>query len=763
MTSDTPTPEDTAPDVTRRCDSALGGVSDDFGLRSTPPAEDRLLGQELGGVTILRKIADGGMGRVYEGLQHKPHRPVAVKVIRSGIITPALMKRFEYESQVLASLTHPGIAQIYSVGLENVAGTMVPYFVMELIPDARSLIDFASDHSLPTHARVALFRKVSEAVAYGHQKGVIHRDLKPGNILVGADGTPKVIDFGVARSTDADRAVTTMHTAVGQLVGTLQYMSPEQFAADPAELDIRTDVYAMGVVLYELLAGRPPYDVAHKSVFEAARVVRDVDPTPLSSVNKTLRRDLATIVHKCLEKDRGRRYSSAADLSADVGRYLVGEPITAAPMGLIDGVARLARRHRIAAAAAATAFLALVISTLAIATFAIRAEREKSQAVASRREAMQSAAEARSNERLAITARDRASKQEALARKEKNRSQRLFDFLMESMRSADPYSGKRDITVVEMLRTAGMRAPEHFRDDPDLQGDMLQTVGQVLQFSGDYAAARPILEEAVTLWRKEIEAGRIEDRDRLAGSLQALGSLYRGIREYKLASPVLNEALEIAEQIYGVDDVRTAGFVGESAALCHEQGDPRKAEQLHRRQLAIYLDAYGENHELSAGALTAFGCTLASQGRFKEAERLFRRALEVYESLFEGMHPRIATTTLHLGATLRLQRRLEEARPLLERALDMCERTLGREHDVTGEVLVHIGMMSASEGRHEEASKAFERVVALREKLFGPDSSSLHTPLLLLASEYVALDRAEDAARVRTRAQKLTDVSPPTP
>jgi tetratricopeptide (TPR) repeat protein len=763
VTSDTPTPEDTAPDVTRRCDSALGGVSDDFGLRSTPPAEDRLLGQELGGVTILRKIADGGMGRVYEGLQHKPHRPVAVKVIRSGIITPALMKRFEYESQVLASLTHPGIAQIYSVGLENVAGTMVPYFVMELIPDARSLIDFASDHSLPTHARVALFRKVSEAVAYGHQKGVIHRDLKPGNILVGADGTPKVIDFGVARSTDADRAVTTMHTAVGQLVGTLQYMSPEQFAADPAELDIRTDVYAMGVVLYELLAGRPPYDVAHKSVFEAARVVRDVDPTPLSSVNKTLRRDLATIVHKCLEKDRGRRYSSAADLSADVGRYLVGEPITAAPMGLIDGVARLARRHRIAAAAAATAFLALVISTLAIATFAIRAEREKSQAVASRREAMQSAAEARSNERLAITARDRASKQEALARKEKNRSQRLFDFLMESMRSADPYSGKRDITVVEMLRTAGMRAPEHFRDDPDLQGDMLQTVGQVLQFSGDYAAARPILEEAVTLWRKEIEAGRIEDRDRLAGSLQALGSLYRGIREYKLASPVLNEALEIAEQIYGVDDVRTAGFVGESAALCHEQGDPRKAEQLHRRQLAIYLDAYGENHELSAGALTAFGCTLASQGRFKEAERLFRRALEVYESLFEGMHPRIATTTLHLGATLRLQRRLEEARPLLERALDMCERTLGREHDVTGEVLVHIGMMSASEGRHEEASKAFERVVALREKLFGPDSSSLHTPLLLLASEYVALDRAEDAARVRTRAQKLTDVSPPTP
>ena len=763
MTSDTPTPEDTAPDFTRVLDPALSNVSDDFGMQSAPPAEDRLLGAELGDVTILRIIADGGMGRVYEGLQHKPRRTVAVKVIRSGIITPALMKRFEYESQVLASLTHPGIAQIHSVGLQNVAGGVVPYFVMEMIPDAKSLVDYARDHSLPTHARVALFRKVSEAVAYGHQKGIIHRDLKPGNILVGADGTPKVIDFGVARSTDADRALTTMHTNVGQLIGTLQYMSPEQFAAEPDELDVRADVYAMGVVLYELLAGRPPYDVAHKGVFEVAHVVRDVDPAPLSSVNKTLRRDLATIVHKCLEKDRTRRYSSAAEVAADLGRYLVGDPITAAPMGLIDGVARLARRHRIAATAAATVFLALVGATLAVTTFAIRAEREKTLAVASRREAMLSAAEARSNEQLAITERDRASEQEAIARKEQNRTQRLFDFLMDSMRSADPYTGRRDMTVLEMLNTAGKRTPEHFRDDPHLQGDMLQTVGQVLQFSGDYAAARPILEEAVTLWRREIAAGRVEDRDRLAGALQALGSLYRGLREHDLAAPLLEQSLGIAEEIYGEEDVRTAGILGDVAALHHERGDAKTAEPLHRRQLAIYLDAYGENHELPAGGLTAVGCTLASQGRFKEAEGFFRRALEVYESLFEGLHPRIATTTLHLGTTLRLQGRLEEARPLLEHALDMCEQTLGGEHDVTGEVLMQIGMMNASEGRHEEASEAFERVVALLEKLFGRDSRSLHTPLLLLTTEYMALDRADDAARVRTWAQGLRYVGPPTP
>ena len=763
MTSDTPTPEDTTPESTRAVASGLSDVSDNFGMRSAPPAEDRLLGQELGDVTILRIIADGGMGRVYEGLQHKPRRTVAVKVIRSGIITPALMKRFEYESQVLASLTHPGIAQIHSVGLQSVAGTVVPYFVMEMIPDAKSLVDYASDHSLPTHARVALFRRVSEAVAYGHQKGIIHRDLKPGNILVGADGTPKVIDFGVARSTDADRALTTMHTHVGQLIGTLQYMSPEQFAAEPDELDVRADVYAMGVVLYELLAGRPPYDVAHKGVFEVAHVVRDVDPAPLSSVNKTLRRDLATIVHKCLEKDRGRRYSSAAELAADLGRYLVGDPIIAAPMGFVDGVTRLARRHRIAATAAATVFLALVGATLAVTTFAIRAEREKTLAVASRREAMLNAAEARSNEQLAIAERDRASEQEALARKEKNRTQRLFDFLIDSIRRANPYTGRSDMTVLEMLRTAGKQTPEHFRDDPHLQGDMLQAVGQVLHFSGDYAAARPILEEAVSLWRKELAAGRREDRDRLAGALQNLGALYRARREYDLASPVLEEALGMAEEMYGANDVRTAGFVGESAALCHEQGDAMKAEQLHRRQFAIYLDAYGENHERTGIALTAVGCALASQGRFSEAEVVFRRMLRVHEELFKGMHPRIAESSMHLGAALRLQGRLKEARPFLERALDMCERTLGSEHDVTGEVLMHLGIISASEERHEEASKAFERLVALREKLFGSNSRSLHTPLRLLAAEYEALDRPEDAARLRTRAQALNDVGPRVP
>jgi len=313
-------------------------------------SSDPLIGQSIGGVKLVRLINEGGMGRVYEGRQDNPRRTVAVKLVKPGVATEKLLRRFEFEAQVLARLRHPGIAEIFYAGTFGEGNLSQPYFVMEYIAGAKPLTQYVTDLKLSTHGRLELFRKVCDAVAHGHLNGVIHRDLKPGNILVDMSGQPKVIDFGVAKTTDSDMALTTLQTDVGALIGTYQYMSPEQFDADPHAIDVRSDVYALGVVLYELLAGQPPYDLRRKLVHEIGSIVRQQDPTPLTNVNKTLQRDVGVIAGKCLEKDRNRRYTSAGEVAADVGRYLAGEPIAAVAPSFWDALLRVARRYKAAAA-----------------------------------------------------------------------------------------------------------------------------------------------------------------------------------------------------------------------------------------------------------------------------------------------------------------------------------------------------------------------------------------------------------------------------
>ena len=380
--------------------SLSSGLTDFLARPAAAVGPDLGPGARLGDVTIVRFVAEGGMGRVYEGLQGMPCRTVAVKVLRPGVLSKAALKRFEYEAHVLGRLTHPGIARIYSVGTQPGAGGDVPYFVMEYIEEARPITAYATDHDLSTTDRLRLFRDVCRAVAHGHQRGVIHRDLKPGNMLVDAAGQTKIIDFGIARTTDGDGALTTMLTDVGQLVGTVQYMCPEQFDANPEDLDVRADVYALGVVLYELLVGRLPYDVAKRPVFAVAHTVKEAEPTPLARVNRKLRGDLDTIVMKCLEKDRARRYSSAAELEADLGRYLDGEPIAASPPRLLASLVRLTRRHKLATLAAAGLLTAIVAGGVGASIFAVQAARERTTAL---REQARADAEARvSRQRLAI-------------------------------------------------------------------------------------------------------------------------------------------------------------------------------------------------------------------------------------------------------------------------------------------------------------------------------------------------------------------------
>ena len=318
------------------------GQADDFGLTPKPrdpkvraQRVDPLLGVDLGGVKIVRLIGEGGMGRVYEAQQARPSRTVAVKVIRQGITSEKTMRRFEREAEFLGKLQHPGIAQIFVVGTYSSDFGDVPFYIMEHLANAKPLTNYAHEQALELHERVRLFKLVCEAVSHGHDRGIVHRDLKPGNILVDASGSPKVIDFGVARSTDSDLALESMKTDTGQMIGTVQYMAPEQFGPDPDDLDGRADVYSLGVVLYELLSGSPPYSVKKKALHEASRVVCEEVPAPLRAVSKAIPRDISAIAERALQKDRRDRYHTAGELAADLGRFLDGKPVKAQPSSVL--------------------------------------------------------------------------------------------------------------------------------------------------------------------------------------------------------------------------------------------------------------------------------------------------------------------------------------------------------------------------------------------------------------------------------------------
>jgi tetratricopeptide (TPR) repeat protein/predicted Ser/Thr protein kinase len=341
-------------------------VIDDVMQRKSAPLssaiDDAPMPDRIGRYTIRRKLGEGGMGVVYLAEQDEPRRPVAVKVVRPEAMSGQMRRRFQQEARVLGLLRHPGIAQIYEAGTALSDGRELAYFAMEYV-EGTPLTEFADNRRLSHRARLELLAGICDAIHHAHQKGVVHRDLKPENILVDPTGQSKVLDFGVASATNADIKTLSIQTQAAQLIGTLPYMSPEQALGDPDAIDTRCDVYALGVIAYELLARKLPLDLQRRAIVEAARIIREEEPKRLGQLSRLFRGDIETIVAKALEKDRDHRYASAAELGADIRRFLHDDPIVARPPSAIYQMRKFARRHRGVAVGVCISALALILGS----------------------------------------------------------------------------------------------------------------------------------------------------------------------------------------------------------------------------------------------------------------------------------------------------------------------------------------------------------------------------------------------------------------
>lgn len=334
--------------------------------KSSPSNDDDVHGlieRKLGQFEITDVIAVGGMGTVYAGRQQSPNRTVAVKVLARWLWSTHARRRFELESTILARLSHPCIAQVYEAGCHD----GVPYFAMEFVREATPITSYAVEHELSAKERMALFIQACEGVQYGHLRGVIHRDLKPENILINGDGYVKIVDFGIARVTDSDAALTTVRTDLGQVLGTLQYMSPEQCAGDPLSIDMRSDVYSLGVILYELLCGTLPYDLGGSSIATAARIISEQQPLAPRSVNKRLDRNVELVLLRSLAKDPEQRYESVSALTTDVQNVLSGDPVIARRPTLWSRALRMLARHPVVSSALASTAVGAAIIAAAVA------------------------------------------------------------------------------------------------------------------------------------------------------------------------------------------------------------------------------------------------------------------------------------------------------------------------------------------------------------------------------------------------------------
>lgn len=646
------------PELCQELESLLAADDAEDAMLDTPPVvqldplDDQVplepaIPQQIGRYRIRRVIARGGMGTVYEAEQDQPQRIVAVKAIRPEMVSRETLRRFEFESRLLAKLHHPGIASVYEAGVDTAGKAPIPYFAMEYIEDAKA-ITRSSLMEAPIRQRLETFVQLCAAVAHGHQHGVIHRDLKPSNILMDVSGMPRVIDFGVARATDDGGSPPTRQTATGQLIGTLQYMSPEQCAGRTDAVDMRSDVYSLGIVLFELLSGGLPYSVEGLSVYEAIKVVTDSAPQPLRSLSPTISRDIETIVTKATEKDPQRRYRSAAELGDDIQRFLSGDAILARPPTLRYQLGLFARRQKAIFVAINAIFLAALAVAVVSTVMYFRTEQALSVAAA-----------------------------------ERDRSQATADFLVDTFRSLDPSVVGDAVSVEDLLDRSVDRLDQGvFAGQPIVEAGLRQTIGEAY---GDLVLAKPAvaqLEKALEIQNREFGP----EHEQTLATMAILAGEYRLLREYDRSLELAHAVLEARRRTLGSRHPQTVKAELALAKNLNTSGKISKSEEVLRPLVLRFEKDLGPDSMELAEARRILGQLLTNKGRHAEAVEMLRGALRVCVKDLGEAHSDTLFVMDRLSFSLRLyaitgkpirREELNETVKLAQRVIEISESRYG--------------------------------------------------------------------------------------
>ncbi len=757
-------------------------IDTDATLESRAPGE--VTGTKIGRYKILQKIGEGGFGSVYMAEQEEPvRRKVALKIIKLGMDTKQVIARFEAERQALALMDHPNIARVLDAGATE---TGRPYFVMELVKGI-TITEYCDKHKLSPGQRLELFIAVCHAVQHAHQKGIIHRDLKPNNVLVtlhDSEPVPKVIDFGIAKATSQRLTEKTLFTEFRQFIGTPEYMSPDQAEISALDVDTRTDIYSLGVLLYELLTGTTPFEaktLRSAGYDEIKRIIREVEPlkpsarlqtlsttqdgaaiarlrrTEPAALSRLIRGDLDWIVMKAMEKDRTRRYATAKDLADDVERHIRNEPVMAGPPSAVYVFRKFIRRHRMGVLAGSIVGVTLLIGFSLATVGLIQANRARDALMTERDAAEAARAEAEQARAREQEQRELAEANANEARTEAVKSATVDQFLQEMLRSVDPSKALgREVTVRYVLDEAADRINEgSLAEQPEVEAAVRMTLGETYKALGLYDTAEVHLRAAETI------RGRLlgDEHPEALRSSRALASLLRVKGKFAEAEALLRRTAETQRRVLGEEHPDTLTTMNELALALWGPGRFAEAEPIHRRILEIQQRKLGEEHIETLESMGHLGMVCRALGKSAEAETLLSRALEKCQRVLGEEHPCTATAMNNLGLFLEDQRDYVQAEALYRRTYEVDRRILGTDHPQT---LIRMNNLLRVLHNQGEASEirplVAERLSRLRRAAQRAEASALTLYAYaweLLNCESVDLRNPEAALPIAKRAVEL--------